>query len=240
MKKILATLFLLFIGFGVHAEIVEIESNINMDNFWEKNGKEEQKIIDVGSKIINANKLPKRIPLTVGRNQKVINATSCKTDKTVTIYTGILPYFDNDDELAFVISHEIAHSVDAYDGLGKWFAMFFNSKEYEYKADLIGIDLMVKTGYNPIAAITVMNKSFPESYFDWGILTSHPKTSKRMLAMYKYIYKKYPSYLNSNMVHNINYVNFTYSAEKDINLFKQIEKERANRRLKEGKYPEAL
>lgn len=236
MKKILITLCMLLIGIGAYAEIVEIESNINMDNFWEKNGKEEQKIIDVGSKIINANKLDKRIPLTVGRNQKVINACSSKADKTVTIYTGILPYFDNDDELAFVISHEIAHSIDAYDGLGKWFAMWFNSKEYEYKADLIGVDLMVKAGYNPIAAITTMNKSFPESYFDFGILTTHPKTSKRMFAMYKYIYKKYPSALNTSMIHNINYVNFTYSAEKDINLFKQTEKERANRRG----YKEAL
>lgn len=230
MKKFLFILGILFLGLQVYADIVEIESNINMDNFWDKNGKEEQKVIDVGSKVINANKLSKRIPINVLRNQKVINAFSSKTDKTIIVCTGILPYFDNDDELAFVVSHEIAHSLDAYDGLGKWFAMWLNSKEYEYKADLIGVDLMVKAGYNPISAITVMNKSFPESYFDFGILTTHPKTSKRMLAIYKYIYKKYPWALNTDMVRNINYVNFTYSAEKDINLFKQFEKERANKR----------
>lgn len=230
MKKILVVFCLFLIGSNVKADLLESSSGVSMENFWEKNGKEEQKIIEIGSKIINSNKLDKRIPLTVGRNQKLINANSSKINKTITVYTGIFPYIDNDDELAFVLSHEMAHSLDAYDGLGKWFAMWFNSKEYEYKADLIGVDLMTKAGYNPVAAITSMNKFFPESYFDFGILTTHPKTSKRMLAVYKYIYKKYPSYLSSEMTHNINYVNFTYSSEKDIILFKQIEKEREKRK----------
>lgn len=230
MKNFLIVLALLSLGLKVCAEVVEIESNLNMDNFWEKDGKYEQKVLDVGTKVINKNKLDKRIPLEVARNLKIINACSSKANKTVMIYTGILPYIDNDDELAFVISHEIAHSLDAYDGLGKWIAMCFNRKEYEYKADLIGVDLMTKAGYNPIAAITMMNKQFPEAYWDLGILTSHPKTSKRLFAIYKYIYKKYPSAMNTDMVHNINYVNFTYSSEKEINLFKQTEKERANNR----------
>jgi len=238
MKKFLVLVGLLMIGSMAFADFVEIESNVNMENFWEKNGKEQQKVITVGSKIINANKLPKRIPLQVARNMNVINATSAMTHKTVTIYTGILPYFDNDDELAFVISHEIAHSLDSYDGLGKWFAMIFNSKAYEYKADLIGVDLMTKAGYNPVAAITTMNKAFPETYFDFGILSSHPRASKRMFEIYKYIYKKYPPYLNSEMVKNVNYVNFTYSAEKDINMFQQTEKERPSRRKIEDLWKE--
>lgn len=229
MKKFLVVMSLLLVGLSASAEFVEIETNVNMKNFWEKNGKEQQKVIDVGSRILNENKLDKRIPFTVNRNKNVNNATSSKLDKTVTVYEGMLFYCDNDDELAFVLSHEIAHSLDAYDGLGKWVAMTFNSKAYEYKADLIGVDLMVNAGYNPIAAITMMNKLFPESYFDCGLFTSHPKTSNRMFAVYKYIYKKYPSVFNSDMVHNVNYVNFTYSSEKDINLFKQIEKERTNR-----------
>lgn len=225
MKNFLI-IFLLLVGLCAKADIVEVGSDINMNNFWEKNGKEEQKILEVGAKIINANRLDRRIPINLCRNQKIINAFSYRSDKTIVIYTGILPYFDNDDELAFVISHEIAHSLDAYDGLGKWIAMKFNSKSYEYKADLIGVDLMTRAGYNPIAAITVMNKAFPESYFDWGILTTHPKTSKRMFEIYKYIYKKYPQILKSDMTKNLNYVNFTYSSEKDIDSFKQNEKYR--------------
>lgn len=230
MKKILIVLGMLFIGLSVRADFLDSSNGVTMSNFWERNGKEEQKVIEVGSKVINANQLSKRIPLMVGRNQKTINACSCMSNKVVTIYTGILPYIDNDDELAYVVSHEIAHSLDAYDGVGKWAAMIFNSQQYEYKADLIGVDLMVKAGYNPVAAIVMINKSFPEITFNFGIFTSHPKSSKRMLAIYKYIYKKYPWALKTEMVNNVNYVNFTYSSKEEINAFNQREEEREIKR----------
>lgn len=230
MKRFLVVLGLLCIGLRASAEIVEIESNVNMDNFWEKTGRAEQKVTMVGAKIINANKLDKRIPMRVQRNIKVVNAFSNPYDKTITITTGIMLYIDNDDELAYLIGHETAHSIDEYSGLGHWVAMKLNSRQYEYKADLIGIDLMVKAGYNPIAAITLQNRIFGEAPFDIGILTSHPKHSKRMFEAYKYIYKKYPWALESEMTKNVNYVNFTYSAEKDINSFKQNEIERANKK----------
>lgn len=234
MKKILIAIGLFLFGslFSIaHAISFDLDMEpVSIKHFWEKNGVYEEKVLDVGSKVINANKLPKRIPIMVARKHSVVNACSSKTNKVVTVYTGILPYFDNDDELAFVVSHEIAHSLDAYDGIGRWAAMIFNSQQYEYKADLIGIDLMTKAGYNPVASIIVMNKFFPEDAFNLGIFTSHPRTSKRMMAAYKYIYKKYPSYLNSDMVKNINYVNFTYSSEKEINAFKQREEERSIKR----------
>lgn len=230
MKKFLIIFGLLFIGLSASAEVVEIESNINMVNFWDKNGKEVQKITEVGSKIINANKLDKRIPIMLERDLKNVNAFSIMNPKLVVVSSGLLPYIDNDDELAFIMGHEMAHALDAYQGVPRWIAMKFNSKAYEYKADLIGIDLMEKAGYNPIAAITEMNKWMPESMFDGGIFTTHPKTSKRLFEMYKYIYKKYPSAMNSDMVHNINYQNYTYSAQKEIDEFKQEEKQRENAR----------
>lgn len=230
MKKFLIIFGLLVCGMAAHADLVESSSGVTMTNFWEKNGKEQEKVTEVSSKIINANCLDKRIPAWVGYNKKIANAFSSPYSKTVTIYTGILPFIDNDDELSYLIGHETAHSLDAYDGLGKWTAMRFNSRQYEYKADLIGVDLMVKAGYNPIAAITFQNKFFPEPPLDFGFLTTHPKGSNRMFAIYKYIYKKYPWALTSDMAKNVNFINFTYSAEKEINLFKQNEKERANKR----------
>ena len=236
MNRFLILLGLLLFGLCASAEVLDVdyEYNVNMTNFWEKNGKAEQKVLAVGSKIIGANQLGKRIPLQVARRPNVINAFSYRYNKTVVITTGIMPYIDNDDELAYLIGHETAHSLDSYCGLGKWTAMTFNSRQYEYKADLIGLDMMAKAGYNPIAGITLLNKFAPESPIDFGLMTSHPKTSKRILAMYKYIYKKYPWALSSSMAQNVHYVNFTYSAEKDINLFQQTEKERANKRIKES------
>lgn len=232
MKKVIIILVCLFLfsGVKVFAEIYEFEPNANMENYWEKNGLAEQKVLSVASKIINANKLNKRIPIRVERKLSVINAYSSRMSKSVVIYSGLLQYIDNDDELASVLGHEMAHSLDSYDGPAKWLSMTFNSKQYEYKADLIGVDLMVKAGYNPIAAITLMNKWMGESPYDFGLFTSHPQTSKRLFNMYKYIYKKYPSALESDMIRNVNYQNFTYSAEKDITLFKQIEKEKSIRR----------
>lgn len=228
MKKVLIALVFLFIGLGACAEILEVERITDMAHFWDQLGKREEKVLYVGTKIINANKLDKRIPIQTIRSNTKINAFSSPADKTVSIYYGLLPYIDNDDELAAVLSHEMAHSLDEYGGPFKWINMTLNSKEYEFKADLVGIDLMTKAGYNPVAAICVNNKWMPESYWDFGVFTTHPKTSRRLMKMYEYIYVKYPWALKTDMVHNVNFENFTYSSKKEINLFLQKEKERAD------------
>lgn len=229
MKKILVLLGLLLIGLGANAEVMVFESNLTMDNIWDKTGKYEKKIIDIGQKILYANKIDKRVPFVVSRT-KVINATSASWDKTVTIYLGLMRYMENDDEMAGVIAHEIVHSLDSYGGPMKWMAMSFNSSQYELKADTMAVDMMVKAGYNPVAIITGDNKWMGEAQWDFGLFTSHPKTSKRLFEVYKYIYKKYPQYLNSQMTKSPSYQLFLISAEKDIKAFHQKEKERAYKR----------
>ncbi len=232
MKKILLLFALLIsINSAFSEDIYLFETNLNMENFWDKNGRAEEKLLSVSSHIINANRLTKRVPVTLQKTPKIINAFSVPYTKEVKVSNGFLPYIDNDAELAFVISHEIAHSLDAHDGYFKWMAMNFNGKSYEYKADLIGIDLMVKAGYDPIAAICVSNKIFDEPQSDWGFWHKHPIGSKRLLKMYKYIYKKYPQYMNSQLTQNIYYKNFVYAANKDISVFQQKEKARE---LKKG------
>lgn len=229
MKKLLIILGLLCLGTMANADFEDVETNVNMANYWEKNGKSVQKITEIGTKIINANKLEKRVPIQLENTPKVINASSAPWNKTVKISSGILPYMDNDDEMAYVLGHEISHSIDSYGGFCKWFIVTFNLREYEYKADLIGIDLMVKAGYNPIAAITCANKWMGEDPFD--LFLTHPVTSKRLMAMYKYIYIKYPWALKTDMIHDVNYENFTYSSQKEINAFQQKQKERASKRV---------
>lgn len=232
MKKflILVGIFLISNSCAYAWEVEVLDySGLNMDNFWIKTGKYEQKILETGTKIINANKLEKRIAIKMDRRTKIINADTDPVTKTVTIYYGLLPYLDNDDELASIMGHEMGHALDDYGGVFKWMDMRLNSKAYETKADLIGIDLMVKAGYNPVAAICVMNKIGPEDYWSFWILASHPKSSKRMMDMYKYIYVKYPWALKTDMVHNVNYENFTYSSKKEIDEFLQHEKERAEK-----------
>ena len=216
MKKFLVLLGVILLGTAAFADVMYVETNLNMDNFWEKNGKDEQKVLNIGHRILYKNKISKRIPIIMNRSTTEINATSQIFDKTVTVYSGILPYIDSDDELAAVMAHEIAHSVEAYGGPIKYIAMNVNSKSYEIKADLKGIDYMVNAGYNPIAAIIVATKIYPEPMWDWGFTSTHPKGSKRVMAMYKYIYKKYPQFLNSDMTHSIYYRNFEFAMEREI------------------------
>jgi predicted Zn-dependent protease len=231
VKNCIIVLFLIVFSTNAKADFVQLDTDVTMNNFWERSGKDTQKVLNVQSKIVNLNKLNKRFPIILYSSPKIINAQAHYMDKSVYIYSGILPYIDNDDELAFIISHEIAHCIDYYDGPLKYFVMRINSKEYEIKADAIGIDMMVKAGYNPIAAICIMNKISGESVWDTWIFSSHPKGSVRLLKMYKYIHKKYPWALKSAMTNNVHYQNFIYSSQRDLNEF---EIEQAHRKRKQN------
>ena len=143
MKKILFLLCVLTIGLSAMAEDVYVIHGVNMDNFWKKKGIDEQKVLNVGQKIMIDNKIPKRVPIFVVNDKKVLNASSNPYDKKVNIYTPLFLYIDNDDELAYILAHEIAHSVEAYGGMVKYIAMQSNSKKYEQKSDLNGIDYIL-------------------------------------------------------------------------------------------------
>ena len=219
MKKILLTIAMLFIALSANAEFILVESPTTMENFWQRNGKTAEKVLTVGRKLIHDNEL-KRVPIVLA-NQNVKRATSDLYYKTVTIYPGMLLYTNSDDELAFILGHEIAHSQEAYDGAIKLMAMSFNSKKYEYKSDLKAIDYMVKSGYNPVSAILVGDKIFEEPLWDWGVFSTHPRGSKRLMAMYGYIYKKYPQYLNSQLAKTNAFVDFMKQNQKEISSYQQ-------------------
>lgn len=229
MKKILVLLFALFVGVGVAQADTYIIDNLNMKNFWEKSGKDVEKIQSIYNQVMLSNKINKRVPLALKRDSNTINADANLFYKNVNVYSGILPYIDNDDEMAYVLSHEIAHAIEAYGSIFKITSMALNSQKYENQADLRGVDYMVKAGYNPIAAITFMNKVSTEPHFDWGIIFTHPKGSKRLLSMYKYIYVKYPQYLNSDMTSSPYYLNFAYTMDKEIKNFQNEQKKRMSK-----------
>lgn len=229
MKKLLVLLGLigvLFSGTCAMAEDAVLITGVNISNFWKKKGIDQEKVLAVGQKILIDNKITKRVPIFVLYNSKELNAYSNLYDKRVCIYASMFSYMDNDDELAAVLSHEIAHSVEAYGGMTKYIAIQANSKKYEQKADLNGIDYMVKAGYDPIAMITILNKISGEPVWDWGFTYNHPKGSKRLIDAYKYIYVKYPKYLNSPLTQTASYKNFEYSMAKEIKEFQQKQKRR--------------
>lgn len=220
MKKTLLTLVAFFAALSANADTILIESNLNMDNFWQKNGKDAEKVITVARKLIHDNEL-RRAPIMVEKSWRGANASTKTFSKSITISTGLLPYIDNDDELAFIVGHELAHAQEAYGGALKVIAMSYNSKKYEIKSDLKAIDYMVKSGYNPIAGIIVGDKIFDEPLWDWGFTYTHPKGSKRLMKMYEYIYKKYPSYLSSSMAKDVVFVDFMKQNQKEVSSFQQ-------------------
>ena len=71
MKKILLLLGVLLIGTCSFAEEIMVIRGVNMDNFWKKKGIDEQKVIQVGQKIMLDNKIPRRIPIFVDSKKTI-------------------------------------------------------------------------------------------------------------------------------------------------------------------------
>jgi predicted Zn-dependent protease len=175
----------------------------------------QDKINNIGFKILNSNGIEKRTVFYFDTS-KTTNAYSNSTNRQIVLYRGLYTKLDNDTELAAVLSHEISHSVDSYDGIFRGYfsplTYYYAPKKYEYKADKRAVDYMVNAGYNPVSLIIVMNKIFPQTRYDW--CSTHPLTTRRMMEVYEYIYKKYPEYLAKNEYkNNIYYQNFLLTSK---------------------------
>ena len=95
-----------------------------------------------------------------------------------------------------------------------------NPRPKENKFDIKAVDYMVKAGYNPVALITVYNKTLAQTRYEWCHF--YPLTTKRMVNIYEHIYKKYPQYLTNNAYeNNVYYKNFLSTTGKEM---KKIEK----------------
>lgn len=158
---------------------------------------------------------------------KNVNAFCLPTGK-VFVYTGILPFVSNDDELATIMGHEIAHAIlrhgaervsmatvsdvgqqitstlatnfapdyepmisGAYSVASQYAVMLPHSRDRELEADKIGLELMIKAGYNPQAAPRFWQKMASQnqsSNFDF--FSTHPSDSKRITQLQSLIKQK--------------------------------------------------
>ncbi len=225
-----------------------IDSNKPYDyKLWERVGRYDQKVFEVGFRLLNENKFPKNVRFTLKRNIKETNAYAKYSRGEIAIYTGMLLYIQNDDELAAILAHEMGHINQLSTGFWPWkrTKMWFAPKFYEFDADKIGIDYMVKAGYNPLAMITVFNKVGPEDSNFYKFLLfykslktlyykilltdnfidillvrpydTHPKTSKRMDKIYNHILVNYPNFITEGYK-NPYYANFLMNAEKNTDI----------------------
>lgn len=186
----------------------------------------------IGAKLIQNNDIDKKIQFVVSEKDEANASTDIHN--TISVYMGLLKYVETEDELAFVIGHEMGHvtknhvkksivrrGITATAGVAGTVLNVLGvmsdsakmattgivlagssaagevvnkklSRGQETKSDLASIDYMVNAGYNPLAAISMLNK-ISGNYFDF--FSDHPSGEKRIKKSYKYIEENYPEYI---------------------------------------------
>lgn len=201
MKKILLTFLILFLNSCLAVTDWNSTQALNRVNA-------------IGTKILKANNVNYPITFKVSDTQDV-NAYA-NINKEIYVYRGLLEYVSNDEELAGVISHEMGHIINGHcakqgvlntgiatvmgmmnvnnivNAVGQQLATSKISRNDELEADITGVDLMTKAGYNPLAMVSLLNK-ISGNYID--IFQSHPSGEKRILNVYEYIEYNYNSKL---------------------------------------------
>lgn len=202
MKKIILLLLILLV-LPVFAQ----------DENLEKENKIQTRINNIGTKILNANKIEQRVTFVYDENGKkcILKEDRTITKRQVVVFGNAYKNIESDDELAAYISREIPAAVRSYDGLGNgWLSsikMKAAPKKYELVFDKLAVDYMVKAGYNPLGLITYIQKTYPQTRQD--TISNHNLTSKRLAYIYERIYTQYPSFLvNNAYLENEYYQNF--------------------------------
>jgi predicted Zn-dependent protease len=119
----------------------------------------------------------------------------CLPGGKIAVYTGILPVAQNDDQLATVLSHEVAHALAHHSnervtlqesgrvGVLKQKAF---SRSQEAEADHIGVFLMTFAGYEPEEAVRFwvrMSRANQAGGQIPEILSDHPSDAERVKKM---------------------------------------------------------
>ena len=175
------------------------------------------RVAPVGEQIIKKNSLPSTIQF------KVVNGAAdnsmASTTNTIQISSTDLTYTGNDNEVAYVVAHELGAIIN--DNLGKKrvrnyvksaissnlssdnvLSTAMNSDLISNKentndlkeADVMGIDLMINAGYNPLAGIVTLTK-MPGSTLE--ITMGTPANHERANYIFDYLTYNYPSKISA-------------------------------------------
>lgn len=194
MKKIFCTFACLLIFSGIVFAETEAETILNDMQI-------QNRISNIGFKLLNANKIDVRMAFVYDKKSRnKIPAEAALTRRQIIVYKDFIQFASDDAEIAAFLAQEICKTAESYCGLMKGLIgsaqIKFAPKKYEMLFDKRAVDFMVKAGYNPLALITFINKSYVQKRFDK--FSNHNLTSKRLANIYEYIYFQYPSFLAEN------------------------------------------
>ncbi len=207
MKKILFVIIILMMFVISGKAFAEIDQQLILNDM-----QMQDKINSIGFKILNANKIDKRMVFVYDdKNKESILKEPGLTSRQVVVYKDSINFADNEEEIAAFLAREICKTAESYTGFWKGIVgsaqVKVAPKKYELLFDKRAVDFMVNAGYNPLALITFINKSFVQKRYD--MISNHNLTSKRLANIYEYIYFNYPYFLvNNEYINNEYYQNF--------------------------------
>ncbi|MBQ3101542.1 hypothetical protein IJC60_00905 [bacterium] len=184
----------------------------------------QERIDDCGYKILNANKIERRVVFAYDKNDVKFRYPNSVKNRKVVLYENDYQFISNNDELAAYLAREISLAIRSFDGVAGGFLRSLqvcaSPKKFEIVADKRAVDYMVMAGYNPIGLITYIQKSSPQARQD--LISNKNLTSKRLAIIYEYILTKYPYYLVHNpYIQTEAYQNFLLTSYKNRKLLEQ-------------------
>lgn len=197
MKKVLLTLFaVMAISIPVNAATVYNAAN---------------RVQEVGEKLLTSNGISAtNVKFTVVSDTP--NNSNFTTTKVVNVSSAELAFAGNDNETASVIAAELGHIICGHSSKDKvislltsaantnvttsetvqTFATNYKTSKYDKEADLVGVNLMVNAGYNPLAMIVVLTK---QTGTYWDTIIGRPANADKAMNVYDYITYTYPEKL---------------------------------------------
>ena len=179
-------------------------------NAWDAS----DRVQTVGKTLLEKNGLP--VTTTFKVVEGVADNSNTITTNVINISKNDLTYAGNDSEVAAVVSNEIGHIINGQTSKSKMRELAKNAivnklgseniissaanSDYvinktnlndEKAADITGIDLMCKTGYNPLAMVVLITKRPTSSTFE--TLQGKPNNSERAMNAFDYLTYAYPS-----------------------------------------------